>query len=125
MSASISAGRRACEDLIGTGSHRARTEVIYADLGSWAISGSIHSKGDLASWRINSSVFRRDFFKAVGNSDRAPGVLGEGGGEVGEAGGARHVHEPQLRRPLYRVISRIRNSAHPYDHYRALGKVLL
>jgi hypothetical protein len=31
-----------CEDRIGTGLPRARTEVIYVDLGYWAISGSIH-----------------------------------------------------------------------------------
>ena len=30
-----------CEDRIGTGPSRARTEVIYANLGYWAISGSI------------------------------------------------------------------------------------
>jgi len=47
-----------CEDRVGTGPPRARTEVIYVDLGHWAISGSIHPKGDPASWRINSSVFR-------------------------------------------------------------------
>jgi len=47
-----------CEDRIGTGPPRARTEVIYVDLGYWAISGSIHPKGDPASWGINSSVFR-------------------------------------------------------------------
>ena len=47
-----------CEDRIGTGPPRARTEVIYADLGYWAISGSIHPKGDPASWGINSSMFR-------------------------------------------------------------------
>ena len=30
-----------CEDRIGTGPPRARTQVIYVDLGYWAISGSI------------------------------------------------------------------------------------
>ena len=29
----------ACEDRLGTGPPRARTEVIYVDLGYWAISG--------------------------------------------------------------------------------------
>ena len=48
-----------CEDRIGTGPPRARTEVIYVDLGYWASSGSIHPKGDPASWGINSSVVRR------------------------------------------------------------------
>ena len=47
-----------CEYRIGTGLPRARTQVIYVDLGYWAISGSIHPKGDPASWGINSSVFR-------------------------------------------------------------------
>ena len=47
-----------CEDRIGTGPPRARTEVIYVDFGYWAISGSIHPKGDPRSWGINSSVFR-------------------------------------------------------------------
>jgi len=45
-----------CEDRIGTGPPRARTNVIYVDLGCWAISGSIHPKGDPRSWGINSSV---------------------------------------------------------------------
>jgi len=30
----------ACQDRIGTGPPRARTEVIYVDLGYWAISGN-------------------------------------------------------------------------------------
>ena len=46
------------EDRIGTGPPRARTEVIYVDLGYWAISGSIHPKGGPVSWGINSAVFR-------------------------------------------------------------------
>ena len=37
-----------CEDRLGTGPPRARTEVIYVDLGCWAISGSIHPKWDPA-----------------------------------------------------------------------------
>jgi len=36
-----------CEDRIGTGPPRARTEVIYVDLGYWAISG-FHEWSDLA-----------------------------------------------------------------------------
>ena len=32
----------------------------YVDLGYWAISGSIHPKGDPASWGISSSVFRAE-----------------------------------------------------------------
>ena len=39
-----------CEDRIGTGPPRAKTEVMYLDLEYWAISGSIHPKGDPASW---------------------------------------------------------------------------
>ena len=46
-----------CEDRLGTGPPRARTEVIYVDLGYWVISGSITPKGDPASWGINPSVF--------------------------------------------------------------------
>jgi len=37
-------GHVVCEDRIGTGPPRARTEVIYVDLGDWTISGSIHPK---------------------------------------------------------------------------------
>jgi len=33
-------GFRVCEDRLGTGPPRARTEVIYVDLGYWAVSGS-------------------------------------------------------------------------------------
>ena len=40
----------------GTGPPRARTGIIYVDLGYWAMSGSIHPKGDPASWGINSST---------------------------------------------------------------------
>ena len=32
---------RVCEDRIGTGPPRAETEVIYVNLGYWAISGSV------------------------------------------------------------------------------------
>ena len=35
------AARLACEDRIGTGPPRARTEVICVDLGYWAVSGII------------------------------------------------------------------------------------
>jgi len=49
-------GRVQCEDRIGTGPPWARTEVIYVDLGYWAISGSIPPEGDPALWGINSSV---------------------------------------------------------------------
>jgi len=34
----------ACEDRIGTGPSRARTEVIHEDLGYWTFWGSIHPK---------------------------------------------------------------------------------
>ena len=44
----ISAGECGCEDRIGTGPPLARTKFIYVDLGYWAISGSIHPKGDPA-----------------------------------------------------------------------------
>ena len=37
-----------CEDRLGTGPPRARTEVIHVGLGYWAISGSIHPEGDPA-----------------------------------------------------------------------------
>ena len=40
---------RWCEDRVGTGPPRVKTEVIYVDLRYWSISGSIHSKGDPAS----------------------------------------------------------------------------
>ena len=46
-----------CEDRIGTGPPRARTDVVYVDLANWAIARSIHPKGDPRSWGINSSVF--------------------------------------------------------------------
>jgi len=49
-----------CEDRIGTGPPRARTDVIYVDSGSWAISGSIRPKGDPASWGINSYQWSED-----------------------------------------------------------------
>ena len=59
-----------CEDRIGTGPPRARTEVIYVDLGYWAISGSIHPKGDPASWGMNSSVFiEARWCRVYGTSD--------------------------------------------------------
>ena len=45
------------EDRLGTGPPRARTQVIYVDLGYWVISGSTQPKGGPASWGINSSVF--------------------------------------------------------------------
>jgi len=44
--------KTSCEDRLGTGPPRARTDVIYVDLGYWAISGWIHPKGDPASWGI-------------------------------------------------------------------------
>jgi len=47
-----------CGDRIGTGPPRARTEVIHVDLGYWAVSGSIHPKGDPRSWGKKTSVFR-------------------------------------------------------------------
>ena len=53
-----SADPACCEDRIGTGPPLARTEVVYVDLGYWAISGSIHPRRDPASWGMNSSVFR-------------------------------------------------------------------
>ena len=41
----IRGGDNLCEDRIGTGPPRARTEVIYVDLGYWAISGRIYTVG--------------------------------------------------------------------------------
>ena len=46
------------EDRIGTGPPRARTQVIYVDLGYLAISESILQEGDPASWGRNTSVSR-------------------------------------------------------------------
>ena len=43
LAASPAVGK-VCEVRIGTGPPRARTEVIHADLGHWAVSGSIHPR---------------------------------------------------------------------------------
>ena len=58
-----------CEDRIGTGPPRTRTEVIHVDLGHWTVSSWIHPEGDPISWGINSSVVKEGGFWREGSGD--------------------------------------------------------
>jgi len=64
-----------CEDRIGTGPPRARTDVIYVDLGNWAISGSTSHNGfSVGCWVLGvGSGVRLDEER-----DRAEAELEEG-----------------------------------------------